>query len=139
MKKGNIVFALILLSAMILLLILSFDIPEPLSEFELGAGYVPSVYLYVAIGLLSIIIAGTVMKNDQTKIDFNRKTLFYFFLAIVYVIAIDLAGFYIPTLAVLVAFFIILGERRKHIIISVPAGFLLFIYVVFQKILHIRF
>ncbi len=139
MKKGNIIFGSILLLVTCYLLFLTYQIPKPMSEFELGAGYVPTVYLYTAIVLLASIIIKEFLKQDDEKLKVNSRALLFFLLIVVYVIGIRFAGYYIPTFIVLTALLYILGERRKYILLSVPVGFIVFIFVVFQKILHVRF
>lgn len=138
MKKGNIIFALILLAAMICLLILTYQIPKPLNDFEMGAGYVPTVYIYTSIIVIISIIVRQFKIQDISIFDFDLKTLLHIALVVVYVIAIDKLGYYVSTLAILITFLLVLGEKRKTILLSVPVGFLLFIYVIFEQILNIR-
>lgn len=138
MKKGNIVFGLLLLFIMCFLLYLTYQIPKPMSEYEMGAGYVPSVYLYTAIALLITIIIREFLKTEERSLMVNLRTIMFFVIVVAYVIGIRFIGYYIPTLIVLAILLFILGERRKYVLLSVPIGFSVFIFIVFQQILNVR-
>ncbi|MDC7245160.1 MAG: tripartite tricarboxylate transporter TctB family protein [Sphaerochaetaceae bacterium] len=139
MKKGNVIFGSIVLLFMCYLLFLTYQIPKPMSEYEMGAGYVPTVYLYTAIFLLVSILIKEFLKKDDSPVNVSRRALFFFLIIVAYVIGIRFIGYYIPTFVVLTALLFLLGERRKKILLTVPIGFIVFIFVVFQKILHVRF
>lgn len=138
MKKGNIVFALLLLICMSYLLTLTFSIPEPLDQRQIGAGYVPMLYISISIILLISIIVGTAKSEMKEKFDFDFKTIGYLGVIIGYVVAINYIGYYVSTLLTIFLLLFMLGERRKTVLFSIPIGFITFIYAVFVRIMKLR-
>jgi len=138
MKKGNIIFASVLLVGMLFLLVITLQLPEPIDEREIGAGYVPTLYIGMSIALLISIVFTNLKSGKDKKFDLDLKLLGYLFVIIIYVVAIDHIGYYISTFLTLVTLLIMLGERRKITLFSIPIGFIIFIYVVFVRFVNLR-
>ena len=100
--------------------------------------------LIIIAALDCIILYRGIRQSGPDKEDkaFNfremKMSLIAFVFFIVYEILFIKFGYFIATPIFLVAIMIFFGERDWKVIVPVVAGYLLLVYVIFVRILHIR-
>lgn len=117
---------------------LTFDFPQ-LNAKDPGPAFMPRIYcgLLILFGLI-VFIQGIL---DKSKKEEKEKTFRYAIasmgIVLLYIIVMPIIGFNISTL--FLVFFLLLFSkvRSKIILISVPIGTVLFIFIVFVKLLKV--
>ena len=110
---------------------------------EETAAFARAVLLIIA-ALDCIVLYRGIRMSGPEKEDkaFNfqdmKMSLLAFILFIVYEILFAKFGYFIATPIFLVGCMVFLGERRPKVIVPVVLGYLLIVYVIFVRILHIR-
>ena len=155
MKKGPIFGNALILAFFLFMLFNSFKLHEIRRFGEIGSGFWPILILALASVLSAILLFSSLLKRkEQGEKDAeeppspesiaSRKrarnivilssvaTLFYIF-------AMQWVGFAVATLLFILAFIVILGERRKWVLIFSPLLVTVFILVVFSKFIAIPF
>lgn len=107
---------------------------------------IPKFILYVFIVLnlwvfISELIAAGKRQAEETKDPSQNKSAMIVLIEIasliVYTFIIDIVGFIIATIALMVVTMLLLGEKNKILLAAVPVGFTAFLFVVFQYALKI--
>jgi putative tricarboxylic transport membrane protein len=155
MKKGPIIGNAVILIFFLFMLLESFKLHEIRRFGELGSGFWPMLILALSSLLSAILLISSLMKrkekgerepaedpSPESIADRKRArnivilssvaTLFYIF-------AMQWVGFAIATLLFVLTFIVILGERRKWVLIFSPVLVTVFILVVFSKFIAIPF
>ena len=155
MKKGPMIGNAVILIFFLFMLLESFKLHEIRRFGELGSGFWPILILALSSLLSAILLISSLMKrkeegerepaeppSPESIVDRKRArnivilssvaTLFYIF-------AMQWVGFAIATLLFVLTFIVILGERRKWVLIFSPALVTVFILVVFSKFITIPF
>ncbi len=154
MKKGPIIGNAVILVFFLFMLLESFKLHEIRRFGEMGSGFWPILILALASILSAILLLSSLRKgkgkgerdaeppSPESMADRKRArnivilgsvaTLFYIF-------AMQWVGFAIATLLFVLAFIVILGERRKWVLIFSPVLVTVFILVVFSRFIAIPF
>jgi putative tricarboxylic transport membrane protein len=155
MKKGPIIGNAVILVFFLFMLLESFKLHEIRRFGEMGSGFWPILILALASILSAILLFSSLRKgkekgerdtaeppSPESIADRKRArnivilssvaTLFYIF-------AMQWVGFPIATLLFVITFIVILGERRKWVLIFSPVLVTVFILVVFSKFIAIPF
>ncbi len=155
MKKGPIIGNAVILVFFLFTLLESFKLHEIRRFGEMGSGFWPILVLGLASVLSAILLLSSLRKgkekggkevaeppSPESFADRKRArnivilgsvtTLFYIF-------AMQWVGFAIATFLFVLAFIVILGDRRKWVLIFSPLLVTVFILVVFSKFIAIPF
>ena len=155
MKKGPIIGNAVILIFFLFMLFESFKLHEIRRFGEIGSGFWPILILALSSLLSAILLISSLMNrkgkgerdtaeppSPESIADRKRArnivilssvaTLFYIF-------AMQWVGFAIATLLFVLTFIVILGERRKWVLIFSPVLVTVFILVVFSKFIAIPF
>ena len=117
---------------------LTFDFPQ-LSAKDPGPAFMPRIYcgLLILFGLI-VFIRGILDKNKKEE---QEKTFRYAIasmgIVLLYIIAMPIVGFNISTLFLVFSLLLFSKVRSKITLISIPIGTVLFIYIVFVKLLKV--
>lgn len=126
-------FGLILL---ILCLVIWFLIPTQVGEVR-AAIYPRFITLWIAMSSVFLIILSR--KNASKRIWYGPKEITRVIViavtVLIYILIIDFLGFYISSLSFLVIIMIGLGLRDWRILVLIPPMFMLFIYLLIEKLL----
>lgn len=107
---------------------------------------IPKFILYVFIALnlwvfISELIAAGKRQAEETKDPSQNKSVVIVLVEIasllIYTFIIDIVGFIIATIALMLVTMLLLGEKNKILLAAVPVGFTVFLFVVFQYALKI--
>lgn len=137
MRTGNIIFSSLLLALMFGVLYMTLQMPAAVNRDQIGPSYVPMVYVCAAIVLCIGIIIQSVKEKTKEPFHFDKRFFLYVFIAVIYLITIHFIGYYLSTVLSLVVLFLMLGVRKWYVLISVPSGFCLFIYIVFDRLVNL--
>lgn len=107
----------------------------------MGPAFMPRMYGAILI-FLGLILAITTLKEKKKEENENEEknmkyVLLSMLIVLTYVLLIPYFGFYIATLAFSVVFLIFSKVYNKIVLVSVPIGTVLLIYVFFDKILKV--
>ena len=155
MKKGPIIGNAIILAFFLFMLLESFKLHEIRRFGEVGSGFWPILVLALA-SILSAILLFSSLRNGREKGEKESKeppspnslasrkrarniVILSSLATLIYIFAMQWVGFAIATLLYVLAFIIILGERRKWVVIFSPLLVTVFILVVFSKFISIPF
>ena len=137
MKKYNYIVAAVLLVVGIGMIVGTMDFPyHGLSD--IGGGFWPKL-LGGALLLCSI---GLALKKqpDEVTIDFRsesmKRVLIALGIMVVFSVLTYILGFFVGTFFMVISCAILLGERNKVKLLAIPVGVIVFIYVVFEMVLH---
>jgi putative tricarboxylic transport membrane protein len=155
MKKGQIIGNAVIFAFFLFLFFESFKLHEIRRFGEMGSGFWPLLVLGLACLLSGILLISSFLKGkgkgEKESADVPppdsiadrrraRNTVIFSSLAtLAYILAMQWVGFAVATLLYVLAFIIILGERRKWVLISSPLLVTVFILVVFSKFISIPF
>ena len=140
MKKYNYLTSAILIFVGIMMIYLTKDFPfEGLQD--VGGGFFPKLIGGLLIVLSVLVIVDTAVKPEgELTIDFKdpgmQKVLIMCGIMVVYCVVMKLAGFMIATAFMVAACSYLMGERKPVKILGIIAGILVFIYVIFEMVLH---
>ena len=141
MKKYNYIVAAVLLVVGIGMIVGTMDFPyHGLSD--IGGGFWPKLLggarLLCSIGLA----LETALKKqpDEVTIDFRsegmKRVLIALGIMVVFSVLTYILGFFVGTFFMVISCAILLGERNKVKLLAIPVGVIVFIYVVFEMVLH---
>ncbi len=154
MKKGPIIGNAVILLFFLFLFFESFKLHEVRRFGEMGSGFWPILVLGLACLLSAILLISSLRKGkkkgekepeeafppDPAAAKRARNIVILSSLAtLAYIFAMQWVGFAIATLLYVLAFIIILGERRKWVLALSPLLVTVFILVVFSKFISIPF
>ncbi|HZK55206.1 MAG TPA: tripartite tricarboxylate transporter TctB family protein [Desulfosporosinus sp.] len=124
----------ICISIMVFYLSLSF---KKLEATEVGAAFMPRVYAGALIILSVILFVQSIKsKEDDDSGDFKMVAITMGVIA-GYIVLTPMLGFYISTLVSVLALLLFSRIRKPILLITMPVGISLFIYICFQKLLHV--
>ena len=109
------------------------------SGIALSPALFPILASAVLVGL-SLYQVGTAIKRgeaDSPKGTITRGVGIVFLLCLLYTAALQSVGFFVTTLAYLVVFLIVLGEKRPAVVILVPLITTGAVYFFFEKALSV--
>lgn len=144
MKICNYVVACIVIILALCIAYVSYGYGIEMTEFGPQAGFWPFIIAITMIIVSSLIIFDTTKnkeKYQEIKISFtkveNISSYKMMLTVLIYIILINLLGFYIATFLFLIFSMYILNLRPFTFIISISLGFIACIYVIFSLLLHI--
>lgn len=117
---------------------MTFDFPN-LNTNDTGPAFLPRIYcgLLVLFGVI-LFIQGMRDKKEQEE---KEKTLGYALasmgIVLVYIIVMPIIGFYIATVLMILGLLMFSKVRSKVILVTIPLGTVLFIFIVFVKLLKV--
>lgn len=155
MKKGPIIGNVVILVFFLFMLLESLKLREIRRFGEMGSGFWPILILVLASVLSAILLVSSLMKRKEKgekdaeeapspeSIASNKRARNIVIISsvatLVYIFAMQWVGFALATLFYVLAFIVILGERRKWVLIFSPVLVTVFILVVFSKFIAIPF
>jgi putative tricarboxylic transport membrane protein len=155
MKKGPIIGNVVILVFFLFLLLQSFKLHEIRRFGEIGSGFWPILILALASVLSAILLFSSLRKRKEkggkdaeepsspesiaSRKRARRIVVISSGATLVYLFAMQWVGFALATLFYILAFIVILGERRKWVLIFSPVLVTVFILVVFSKFIAIPF
>jgi len=155
MKKGPAVGNAVILVFFLFMLFASLGLHEVRRFGEIGSGFWPISILALASILSAILLFSSLLKGKEKgekeseeppspdSIASRRSARNIVILSsvatLIYIFAMQWVGFAIATLLYVLGFIIILGERRKWVLIFSPLVVTVFILVVFSKFISIPF
>ncbi|HSR12982.1 MAG TPA: tripartite tricarboxylate transporter TctB family protein [Thermodesulfobacteriota bacterium] len=155
MKKGPVIGNAVILLFFIIMLVNSFKLHEIRRFGEMGSGFWPILVLGLAVVLSAILFLSSLSKKgakakkeDQepaapespAERGRARRVVFAASAAtLAYIFAMQWLGFGVATLFYVLAFTVILGERRRWVLILSPVLVTVFILIVFSKFISIPF
>jgi putative tricarboxylic transport membrane protein len=155
MKKGPIIGNAVILVFFLFLLLVSLKLQEVRRFGEIGSGFWPILILGLATLLSAILLFSSWMKRKEkdgkeaeeaaspdaiaSRKRARRIVVIGSVATLVYIFAMQWIGFALATLFYVLAFIVILGERRRWVLIFSPILVTVFILVVFSKFIAIPF
>ena len=154
MKKGPIIGNAVILVFFLFLLLQSLKLQEVRRFGELGSGFWPILILGLGSLLSAILLFSSWMKRKGKEKEAEesdspdsiasrkraRKIVIVSSVATLgYIFAMQWIGFALATLFYVLAFIVILGERRRWVLVFSPVLVTVFILVVFSKFIAIPF
>jgi hypothetical protein len=132
---GNILVPCVFIALAILFYVITLSFPEE----EAGPAAVPHLWIVVLILLsLSILVQIFIGKSEPDQKSGRLDVLGGFIVSTVgYLITIQFLGYYIATFIFLVVIMYLLSYRKYPMIVAIAGGWLLFAYLVFQRMLYI--
>ena len=138
---GNIVFSIIiiLLSLFFFYETFNFQITNPR---DIGPAFLPRVYSLILLSLGVILLVNKIKKyktktiKQQDVRKFN-KAILAMFLLFIYILITPYLGFYLGTPIIILTFLWVTGIRNLIILLGVPIGITLLIYLLFYQLLGI--
>ena len=118
---------------------LTMDFPE-LKNNELGPAFLPRIYcgLLIIFGLI-LFIQGLLDKNKEAeKVKTFGYALMSMAIVFLYILVLPYVGFYISTVLAMLGLLIFSKVRRVLLLVSVPIGAVLFVYLVFELMLKVQ-
>lgn len=140
MKKGEIIFSLIVLGICILLFRETYDFPESLLPGTAGPAFFPRMILVaLAIFALTLLVMAFKIKVSS-PVEFPNLGLnaINLLLAIIYLLFIPFLGYFIATFLVLVAMMVTLKVGKIKKIVGITMSFSVLIYLLFYKLLMVN-
>lgn len=135
-KNVNLISSILVMciSVMFFYLTLSF---KKVESNEVGAAFMPRVYAIVLIILgIILFLQSLKSKDEENPSDFKMVAITMGVIA-GYILLTPMLGFYISTLISVLALLLFSRVRKPILLITVPMGISLFIYVCFEKLLHV--
>jgi putative tricarboxylic transport membrane protein len=156
MKKGHIIGNAIILVFFLFLLIDSLKLHEIRRFGEMGSGFWPIVILSTAIVLSAFILLSSILQFKKGKgkeepekalspeeLASRKKqrniVILCAVVTLAYIFVMQGIGFALATFLYVLAFILVLGERRKWVLMISPVVVTVLILVVFSKFIAIPF
>ena len=138
MRLPNLIIGIVIVLVGIFFIANTLDFPDLKLE-PIGPAFMPRLYsiLLIFLGLI-LVIKALREREEKASTESNIKyALLSMLIVIVYVLLIPLVGFYISTFIFTIVFLYFSKVRSKIILISIPTGAIVFIYICFDKILKV--
>lgn len=118
------------------LFFLSFDFPAD----EAGAAVMPRLYAVLIVALAGVVLVQVLRGKEKATPPIRRKGLLALVVAIVigYFLALPYLGYFLDTFILVVVLLHLLSYPRKGLIYGIAAGWVLFSYAVFYKLMYIQ-
>ena len=133
---GNILLPCTLIALSIMFLAISFSFPEE----EVGPAAVPHLWIFWTILLCSAILFQVFRGSGDADPESGRIGFLLLIMAMLaaYYFAMQTIGYFLSSFLFLVILMHILSYKKKLAIYSVSAGWVIFSYIVFYKVLFIQ-
>jgi putative tricarboxylic transport membrane protein len=137
MKRANIAAGFILLTISILAYLTAAQFPTTGSETDPGT--FPMLLSIILGGLTILLLIQTAVKRtvDSDEHGPVRHPLLSMAVILLYLLAVERVGFFIATPLIIVLFLLLSKIRNWILVVSLPIGLTLFIYVLFEKLLSV--
>jgi len=118
----------------------SFPLPSPILRAVTSARTIPQVWFFALIPVTVLAIIPIVRGKDDPDLAWGNVRLVAIVLIalIVSVGLFGIIGYYLSSAIFMVTTMWVLGSRKKLELIAVPAGWVLFSYFVFARLLNVR-
>jgi hypothetical protein len=132
---GNILIPCVFIAIGIVLYLITLTFPEE----EAGPSAIPHLWIIVLLILSIVLIVQALMGKMDPDPKSGRLDMVALFIGttIAYLICMQFVGYYISTFIFLAAVMYFLSYRKYVTIVAVSCGWLLFAYLVFQRMLYI--
>lgn len=132
---GNILVPCVFIALTILFAVITLSFPEE----EAGPAALPHLWILVLSVLsVSILLQILITKSDPDPKSGRLDILLAFIASTVaYLLVMQVLGYYLTTFVFLVVIMYLLSYRKYAIMLAIASGWLLFAYVVFQRMLYI--
>lgn len=136
MKTPNIIISIISIIFGVLVYVFTLDFPQ-LTGSDSGPAFMPRIYaIFIMIFGISLLVKSIFFSNEEAN-PISKKVLIYILMFIIYICLIPLIGVYGSTVLFLVFMLWFSQVRRLVVLIAVPAGAVLFIFLFFQQLLNV--
>ena len=132
---GNILIPCVFITIGILFYLITLTFPEE----EAGPSAIPHLWIIVLLILSIFLIVQALMRKMEPDPKSGRLDMLVVFIGatIAYLIFMQFVGYYISTFIFLAVVMYFLSYRKYVTIVAVSGGWLLFAYLVFQRMLYI--
>ncbi|MBT2689845.1 tripartite tricarboxylate transporter TctB family protein [Bacillus sp. ISL-47] len=137
MRRANIISSFIAIFIAGLFFIMTTQFKE-ISVQDTGPAFMPNLYAGVLVILALLLIINSAKKSDDTENGSKSSIKLVFvtmLLIIVLTFLIPILGFYIITPIAVFCFLKIFKEKKLSILFGLPIGIVLFVFILFQKLL----
>lgn len=133
---GNILVSCTLIAVSLVLLTFTFDFPVE----EAGPAVIPRLYIFLILLLSGVVLARTFRGKEEAVPAIKQKGLLARVMAvlIVYFLALPFLGYFLGSFLLVVVLLHMLSYPRKWLIYVIAAGWVLFSYFMFYKLLYIQ-
>ena len=106
---------------------------------EVGPGIVPGLWIVGILGFSILLIIRALIKHEDEDPKWGRtdKVAVFIVMTIVYLIIMQLIGYYLSTIIYLILGMYYLAYRDWKVMISLTAGWILFSYFAFYRLLYV--
>jgi putative tricarboxylic transport membrane protein len=134
---GRIVFPVFFIELGILFLIITLGFPD-VNE-KVGPGVVPMLWIIGILGLsLLLLIRGLLgLEDEDPPWGHTGKVAIFIVMIILYIIIMQVIGYYLATALFLISGMYFLTYRNWKVMISISAGWTLFSYFAFYRLLYV--
>lgn len=156
MKRDEIIGNVVIVSFFIFMLANSFKLQEIRRFGEMGSGFWPILILSAAVILSAVLLISSLVGYLKAKRQASgepplsleaakglrlrrKKIALSSILLLLYIIVMPWIGFGLSTLLYVPAFILILGERRKLVLILSPLLVTVFVILIFSRFIAIPF
>ena len=118
----------------------SFPAPSPILRAVTDASTIPRVWFFALVPVVVLTLIPILRGKEDPDPKWGNVRLVAIVLAAL-VISISLfgiLGYYVSSALFMITIMWVLGSRNKVELIAVPAGWILFSYFVFARLLHVR-
>lgn len=102
-----------------------------------GAALVPRIYAILLITFSLILLIRSFFTKDEFQGGKIKHILLAMGIFVVYIITVPIVGFYLSSLFFIFILLLIRRVKNIYILAGVPIGSIVFIYLFFQKALHV--
>ena len=156
MKRDEIIGNVVIVSFFIFMLVNSFKLQEIRRFGEMGSGFWPILILSAAVILSAVLLVSSLVGYLKAKrqssgepplspeaaeaLKIRRKKIaLSVLLLLLYIVVMPWIGFGLSTLLYVPAFILVLGERRKLVLILSPVLVTVFVILIFSRFIAIPF
>jgi len=132
--QGTVILTLMLVSAVFLALTIWFPV-----RGEVSAAVIPRLWIlgiYACLAYLVVKILRKTESPDEAAGDLKLSFKFIF-ATIGYIVLMVLIGYFIASLVFIAVTMTMLSYKRRFVIISISAGWMVFSYLVFYRLLYV--
>lgn len=131
MKFADIIFPLLLIIMSVLGMIET-------NNFTESAALLPRIVFGLIIVLSLVVMGKAVIKKETKWVKINWKRAFTIMgTTVAYVMLLPIIGYYVATILYIAVTMYLFGVRNKITLVAVPIGFVIFVFIIFGKILSL--
>jgi len=118
----------------------SFPAPSPILRAVTDAGTIPRAWFYALVPAVALTLIPILKGKEEPDPKWgNLRLIAIVFCTLVISISLfNIIGYYISSVIFIIVTMWVLGSRSKVELIAVPAGWILFSYFIFARLLHVR-